>query len=288
MPNYGGQAIIEGVMMRGSKVYAMAVRTPDQNIIIQTQELHKIYRSKGLKIPFVRGLIILWDALVLGTRALTFSANMQAVEEQEKIEGSSLFLTMATSLLIGIGIFFLLPTWLAEQFARWLSIPNWVVSILEGILRLLILIGYIWGIGRMPDIRRVFGYHGAEHKTINAFESGATLNPQEVARFPKEHPRCGTAFLLTVVLFSIILFTALGPMPLLQRLASRIVLIPILVALSYEYIRLTGSLSNNSVLRSLIWPNLMLQRLTTREPDLQMLEVAIASFNAMREQERES
>jgi uncharacterized protein YqhQ len=285
MPTYGGQAIIEGVMMRGAQVCAMAVRTPDQGIVIETKQLHQVYQSRLLRIPFLRGLILLWDALVLGSRALAFSANMQVVDEQEKIEGGSLVITMMTSLLIGITLFFLMPTWLAEQLTILIATPNWMINIFEGILRLSILIGYIWAIGRMPDIQRVYGYHGAEHKTINAFEAGAELRVEQVARFPREHPRCGTAFLLTVVLFSIILFTALGPMPILQRLLTRILFIPFLAAISYEYIRLTAKWTHHPILRVLIWPNLMLQHLTTREPESGMLEVAIASFNAMRSEE---
>ncbi len=155
-------------------------------------------------------------------------------------------------------------------------------------IRLFLYIGYIWAIGFIPDIQRVFGYHGAEHKTINAVEAGEELVVDTVKQFPIEHPRCGTAFLLTVIAFSIVIFTALGPQPLLQRLASRILLVPILASLAYEYVRLTAKLMRFSWARPLVLPNLLLQRLTTREPELQMIEVAIAAFKSMRLQEQKA
>ena len=158
---------------------------------------------------------------------------------------------------------------------------------LEGLLRLLLLIGYIWAIGFMPDVKRLFGYHGAEHKTINAFEAGAELTPESVAKFSLEHPRCGTAFLLTLVLFSILAFTLIGPLPIFWRLVSRILLIPVLAGVSLEYIRWTANHLDNPIVRLLIKPNLALQSLTTREPDMSMLEVAIESFNTMRQAEQE-
>ena len=163
----------------------------------------------------------------------------------------------------------------------------WIGNFIEGMIRLLILVGYIWFIGRIPDINRVFAYHGAEHKTINAFESGAELTPESVKQFSLEHPRCGTAFLLTLVLLSILFFSLLGPMPLGLRLASRIIMIPLLAGVAYEYIRWTSNHMDSSLVRWMVRPNLALQRLTTREPDLAMLEVSIAAFNAMRAGEEE-
>lgn len=286
LPVYGGQAVIEGVMMRGTNAYAVAVRAPDESIQIKTESLGSLYKSKLTRTPFLRGLFILWDALVLGIQALTYSANIQAEEEQEKIEGAALAITLLTSLSIGIGLFFLLPAgvgYLTERLFAWPSVWS---NITEGLIRLGLLIGYIWAIGFVPDIARVFGYHGAEHKTINAFEAGAPLNPESVAAYSREHPRCGTAFLLTVVVFSIVLFAALGSQTLGMRLLSRLLLIPVLAALAYEYIRLSSRLIRFRWARALIAPNLWLQRLTTREPDASMLEVAIASFEAMRAREQ--
>jgi uncharacterized protein YqhQ len=287
LPNYGGQALIEGVMMRGQNVCAIATRAPDQSILIKQQQLGQIYRSWLAKIPFFRGLLILGDALVLGMRALTFSANVQA-DEDEKIEGAPMVITLILSLSIAIALFFVLPAGIAYLFEIAFGLNGLGISIVEGIVRLLLLIGYIWGIGFMPDIRRVYGYHGAEHKTINAFEAGATLDVESVSQYSREHPRCGTAFLLTVVVFSIIIFSLLGPMPIHLRLLSRILLVPFLAMISYEYIRLTGRFQDKSWIRAIIAPNLALQRLTTREPDAGMLEVAIAAFQAMRVEELSS
>lgn len=287
LPIYGGQAVIEGVMMRGTQVCAVAVRSPDQSIVIETQPLSGMYRNGIAKIPFLRGLLKLWDALVLGVRALTYSANMQ-VEEEEQLEGGQMILTLIFSLILGICLFFLLPAgiaYLIEHFVQWGAIAS---NLLEGLIRLVLYVGYIWAIGFMPDIQRVFGYHGAEHKTINAFEAGEELAVDTVKQFPLEHPRCGTAFLLTVIAFSILIFTALGPQPLLYRLGSRILLVPILASLAYEYIRLTAKLMRFSWARPIVFPNLWLQRLTTREPDPQMIEVAIAAFNSMRQQEEKA
>ena len=286
---YGGQAVIEGVMMRGQKAYAIAMRAPDGRIVAHNEKLASIYASKLAKIPFLRGVILLWDALGLGMRVLTISANAQTGED-EKLEGPALYLTLAASLAIGIGLFFLLPAaiggW-AEHAAASTSSGLWLGNLLEGILRLFLLIGYIWAIGFMPDVKRLFGYHGAEHKTINAFEAGAELTPESVAKFPVEHTRCGTAFLLTLVLLSILVFTALGPLSMWWRLASRVLLIPILAGIAVEYIRWTANHLKNPIVRWLIKPNLALQSLTTREPDMAMLEVAIESFNTMRKAEQE-
>lgn len=284
LKSYGGQAVIEGVMMRGRTSCAIAVRTPEGSIEIEKQELGGIYQSRIAQIPFLRGLLLLGDALVLGIRALTYSANVQ-VEEEEKVEGTSLFLTLLTSLSVGIGLFFLLPAGLAHLTESIIQIGPFWGNAIEGLVRLILLIGYIWGIGRVPDIERVYGYHGAEHKTINAFEADAPLTVQSVATFSRQHARCGTAFMLTVVLFSIVLFSLLGPMPLWLRLVSRVLLVPVLAMIAYEYIRFTGKYSDRAWLKPLIAPNLALQRLTTREPEPGMIEIAIAAFHAMREQE---
>jgi uncharacterized protein YqhQ len=284
LPNYGGQALIEGVMMRGQNVCAMAARAPDQSILIEKQNLGQIYRGWLARIPFLRGLLILGDALVLGMRALTFSVNIQA-DEDEKIEGASMVITLLFSLSAGIALFFLLPAGIAYLFEITLGLNGVGISIVEGAVRLLLLIGYIWGIGFIPEIRRVYGYHGAEHKTINAFEAGATMDVKSVSRFSREHPRCGTAFLLTVVIFSIFIFSLLGPLPIHIRLLSRVLLVPFLAMISYEYIRFTSRFRKTLWARVIIAPNLALQRLTTRDPDEGMIEVAIAAFETMRKEE---
>jgi uncharacterized protein YqhQ len=284
--SYGGQAVIEGVMMRGKNAFAVAMRAPDGNIVVHKEDLAQIYRSRIAKIPFVRGTILLWDALGLGMKALTLSANTQSGEE-EKLEGAQLYITLATSLAIGIGLFVLLPAGvggLAEHYLGWQTLAH---NMLEGLMRLVLLVGYMWAIGFMPDVKRLFGYHGAEHKTINAFEAGAELTPDVVATFPIEHPRCGTAFMLTFVLLSILVHSVLGDMTIAWRLASRILLIPVIAGIAVEYIRWTANHLGSPLVRFLIKPNLALQSLTTRQPDNSMLEVAIESFNTMRKAEKE-
>jgi len=284
LPTYGGQAVLEGVMMRGVQTMAIAVRAPDQQIILHSQPLDAQRRGRLMRIPFVRGLVGLWDALALGWKSLSFSASI-ASGEQVKFEGPLAWVTMAISLTLGVGLFFLAPAALSQLVERVLGINPWFGSLLEGLVRLGLIAGYMWLIGFLPDIHRLFGYHGAEHKTINAFEAGAELTPASVVRFPLEHPRCGTAFLLTVVVFSILLFALLGPMPVWARLLTRVLLIPVVAGLAFEYLRFTARHITNPLVKLLVVPNLALQRLTTREPDARMLEVAIAAFNAMREKE---
>jgi len=284
MPSYGGQAVIEGVLMRGKTSVAMANRTPDGEIVVHKEKLTGIYTTKLTKIPFLRGLVILWDALGLGIRFLTMAANIQTGED-EKIEGPMLYVTLAISLTLGVGIFFLLPALISGLIERSPSITAWISNLIEGVLRLIILILYLWLIGKMSDIKRVFMYHGAEHKTINAFEAGSEMTPKKVAAYSLEHPRCGTSFILTLVLLSIIVFTLLGPLPLLWRLLSRVLMLPILAGISYEYIRLLSKHMDSKFIQLLIKPNLALQKLTTREPSIEMLEVSIQAFNTMKAME---
>jgi len=284
--SYGGQAVIEGVMMRGKNAFAVAMRAPDGNIVVHKEDLAQIYRSRIAKIPFVRGTILLWDALGLGMKALTLSANTQTGED-EQLEGPALYITLATSLAIGISLFILLPAGiggLAEQYLGWNTLAH---NLIEGLVRLVLLVGYIWGIGFMPDVKRLFGYHGAEHKTINAFEAGAELTPEVVTQFPIEHPRCGTAFMLTFVLISVLVHSLLGDQTLVWRLVSRVLLIPVIAGLAVEYIRWTANHLDSPLVRLLIKPNLALQSLTTRQPDISMLEVAIESFKTMRQAEQD-
>lgn len=284
LPSYGGQAVIEGVLMRGKSSVAMATRAPNDEIFIHKEKLTGIYTSKLANIPFLRGLIVLWDSLGLGMRYLTLSANVQTGED-EKLEGPTLFITLFISLSFGILVFFLLPAFISGLIARLPGISAWTSNLIEGGIRLVILILYLWIIGQMSDIRRVFMYHGAEHKTINAFENGVILTPENVKSFPVEHGRCGTSFILTLVIMSIIIFTLIGPLPLHWRLLTRILMIPILAGLSYEYIRLISKNLDSPIAKAIIMPNLFLQRMTTREPTTDMIEVSIRAFNEMREME---
>lgn len=285
LPSYGGQALMEGVMMRGKNHAAMAVRAPNGEIVTYQEELPDLYRSKWTTIPFVRGIFNLWDAMGLGMRFLTKSANIATGEEQQ-IEGKEMTFTVILSILIAVALFFLLPAFLAGLIEKYFGLSAWWSNLIEGAMRLLILIVYIVFIGRLPEIARVFAYHGAEHKTINAFEAGVELTPEEVSKQSLVHPRCGTSFMLTLVLISVIIFTLVGPLPLHWRLISRILMIPLVSGIAYEYIRFAANMMDRSAfIRVLIQPNLWLQKLTTREPDLTMLEVSIQAFNTMIEAE---
>jgi uncharacterized protein YqhQ len=296
--NYGGQAVIEGVMMRGSRALSVAVRNPEGGIVVHTEPLDpRIYGGRLARVPFLRGLTLLWDALGLGIKSLLFSAEVALQEEgktdadgrPEKVfEGPMQWTLVAFSLTMSILLFFVVPTFLAHLLERVLSLGGVPVAVnfIEGLIRLALLIGYIWAIGRMADVKRLFGYHGAEHKTINAYEAGAELTPPSVARFPLEHPRCGTAFLLTVVVISILLYSLLPPLDLLPRILSRLVLLPVIAGIAYEFLKFTAARQGNAFVRLITRPNLALQRLTTREPDMDMLAVAIAAFENVLAYER--
>jgi uncharacterized protein YqhQ len=284
LPSYGGQALIEGVLMRGSHYLAAAMRSPQGEIIVEKEELHGIYMSPLAKIPFLRGIVILWDALGLGTKYLTKSANVQTGEE-EKIEGPALYGTLFISFAIAIAIFFLAPAAIAHALQTPLHLSVFWGNMVEGLIRLVLIILYIWAVGRMPDIRRVFSYHGAEHKTINAFEAGAELTPESVQKYSLHHPRCGTGFILILVVFSIIVFALLGPLSLVWRLITRIILIPVIAMVAYEYMRFIANHLDLAFFRWLSKPNMAMQRLTTVEPSLDMIEVAITAFKTMYEEE---
>lgn len=271
-------------MMRGAHTCAIAVRAPDGAIRVETEPLGRVYRSSLAKIPFVRGLLVLWDSLALGMRALTFSANVQA-GEQERIEGAPMILTLALSLLLGISLFFLLPAGVGYLVEKSLHVPAWWSNVIEGLVRLGLLVGYIWAIGLVPDIRRVYSYHGAEHKTINALEAGADLTPSNVQKFSLIHPRCGTAFLLWVMVIAIFVFAFVGRPEWYWLILSRILLLPVIAGLAYEVIRFAGKHQSNRLLMTLLAPGLWLQRLTTRQPTLDQIEVSIRALRRVVEWE---
>lgn len=288
--NYGGQAVIEGVMMRGAHSAAVAVRNPKGEIVIHETPLSRtLYRGRIIKTPFVRGVIGLWDALGLGTRALMWAADVAVGEDDEvDFNGPIGWATLGVSLLLGVGLFFLLPTLGAAGIGNVLGLtPDgsapvgfnaFLVNLIEGAIQIGLLVAYIWAIGRIPDVKRLFGYHGAEHKTINAYEAGADLKPEIVAQYPIEHPRCGTAFLLTVAFVSVFVFSLLGRPPLPLLILSRVIFIPVIAGIAYEVIQFSARNMHNPLVRVLVKPNLALQHLTTRQPDLHMIEVAIVSF----------
>ncbi len=313
---YGGQALIEGVMMRGRRFVSAAVRDPNGTIISTSEPISPaIYGSGWAKVPFLRAVTILWDTLVLGTKMLMYSANIAVAEEMKKdeapvaeavaasenssdsppagIPAGVAFGTLAISLAFGIGLFFVLPLFLVSLVDPVLTAQigspdaaSLASNILEGLIRLVIFLVYIWAISLMPDVRRVFQYHGAEHKTIAADEAGAPLTPESIQRFSKEHPRCGTGFLLVVVVVSIFVFALLGRPPIVWRVVSRIVLVPVVAALSYELIKFSSAHKNNPWLNWLVVkPSLALQSLTTREPDPAMIEVAVAALQRVKAEE---
>jgi len=279
-------------MMRGRKSMAVAVRNPKGEIVLHEEPLKaKIYTSTWGQWPFIRGLGMLWDALGLGIRALMWSGEVAAQEETDgdsKVEfsGPVAWTTVAVSLIFAIGLFFLLPTFLARLLATFVNDDPIIDAMFEGVLRLVIFLIYLWLIGRIPEIRRVFGYHGAEHKTINAYEAGETLTVPNVQRYSVQHTRCGTSFLLYVLVISIILFAPLtfaGVEPdwlaLLLRFITRLMLVPIVAGIAYEIIRFSAAHDKNRFMRMLITPGLWLQKMTTREPDDSMVECAIAALS---------
>jgi len=284
--HYGGQAVIEGVMMRGARHMAVAVRRPGGEIMVHSEPLPRgIYGGSVSKLPLLRGLVMLWDALVLGTRSLMFSADVALEEEDVDFGGPVVWGTLLVSLLLGVGLFVMLPTFLVGLVDRYLAIP-FASNLAEGLVRLLFFLAYVLLIGRLPDIRRVFAYHGAEHKTINAYEAGVPLTPQDVGSFTTAHVRCGTGFLLIVLVLFVLLSSLLGRPPLLQRFLSRLILIPVVSALAYEFIKFTARHHDHRLIRVLVAPNLWLQRFTTREPDDSMVEVAIAALQRVLQEDR--
>ena len=284
MPNkrvyYGGQAVIEGVMIRGQKTMAIARRRPDGGIATRQETLGSVYSGVPRRIPFIRGVIVLWETLALGMRALMWSSSVQLGEEENEDGGGPMWVMVVVSLLIVGGIFFAGPLILANLLHDLLGSDLAVVAV-EGLIRLGVIVGYVTAIGFMPDIRRVYQYHGAEHKSIHALEAGDPLEPGYVQRHPTAHVRCGTSFLLTVVVVSVFVFAAVGNPDLWLRVVSRIVLIPAIASIAYEIIRLGGAFESNPITKVLLWPNLALQSITTKPPDDEQVEVALRALKDM-------
>ena len=275
----GGQAVIEGVMMRGPELTATAVRTPEGKIEISSRPVNSISdRYPILKKPLLRGCVSLIESLVIGIRSLGYSAQM-AGEEEEQLSDRDLAGTIAFAFVLAAVLFIAIPTGAAKLFHSITEDPVFL-NLMEGMLRLFIFIAYIVGISRMKDIQRVFQYHGAEHKTIACFEAGEALTVENAMKHTRFHKRCGTSFLLIVMLVSIFVFAFLGWPSLIERIVSRIVLLPVVAGISYEIIRFSAN-SDNCLLGWAVKPGLWLQRLTTREPEPDMLEVAIESAKAV-------
>ena len=287
----GGQAVMEGVMMKNQEKYAVAVRKPDQEIAIKVSEYKGIVQNKKIRnLPIVRGVLSFIESLYLGMSTLTYSASFFEEEEDgktpkektkkdEKKDAVIMGGTVAFSIVLALAIFFVLPYYLSGIFGRMIE-SSVVLALVEGLIRLAIFIGYIALISLMPDIKRVFMYHGAEHKCINCIEHGMELNVENVRKSSKQHKRCGTSFLLIVMLISIFFFMFIQVDSRVLRLVLRLVLIPVIAGVSYEFIRLAGRYDNWFV-NALSQPGLWMQRLTTKEPDDEMIEVGIASVEAV-------
>ena len=280
MPSYayGGQALIEGVMMRGRDAIAVALRHPDGEIVYATERLDSgFHGTRWSKLPFIRGLVVLYETLVVGTRWLVRSANVQAEEDGVELGKGSIVLMLGLTLAAGVGIFFLLPLFIASVTTS--NIDNGIVQhLVEGLVRVAIFLGYLLLIGRSPDVSRVFQYHGAEHMTIHALEAGDPLTVGEVRKYPTAHQRCGTEFLVIVILLSIIAFSLVGRQPPLIMIASRILLIPVIAAVGYEILKFGARHRQNPVVKVLLYPGLLVQMITTKRPSDDMIEVAIVSM----------
>jgi uncharacterized protein YqhQ len=299
--SYGGQAVLEGVMMRGRTFMAVAVRAPDKTIVVKSEPLPKhLYGGVIQKIPLVRGMTMLWDALGLGMKALMFSADIQMADQGDSADPASnakpsepaslnkplAWTTVAIAMIFGVGVFFVTPLAVVGLFERLIGDTSTLWSNLaEGLIRLGLLVGYVALIGLMPDVQRVYGYHGAEHMTIHAWEHNDPLDPAHVSQYPPAHPRCGTAFLLEVVAISVVLFALLGTPDLWLRVLSRILLIPVIAGIAYELLRLGGKYPESAFMKMIVAPGLLLQALTTRYPDESQMEVAIASMNELLKRE---
>ena len=281
----GGQAVLEGVMMRGISVWAVAVRSPEGQIEVESEPLvpwaqrHRVWR-----LPVIRGVVALGESLKIGFKALAISANAQMEEDdegnKEEIGGWIWGLTILFSMVMAIGLFFVVPVGLTSLIKDQLGSP-FLFWLVEGVLRTSIFIGYILAISKMPDLRRVFEYHGAEHKTISCYEAGLELTPENAQRFSRLHPRCGTSFLLVVMIVAIFVFAPIGLPAWYWLVLTRIVGVPLIAGISFEIIKFAGRNRRRRWVRAVMFPGLQLQKLTTREPDLDQLAVAIASMEAV-------
>ncbi|MDQ2952266.1 MAG: DUF1385 domain-containing protein [Chloroflexota bacterium] len=274
--NYGGQAVIEGVMIRGRRTIGLACRKPDGSIYRYREPLHSLLLSSGLaRLPFLRGLVVLWESLSYGTRMLMKSADLQTPDQEETGPGTTIAMGLALvfALLVFVGI-----PYAATQLLRSTVDNTLLLNVGEGALRMALFLGYLAIISQLPDIKRVFAYHGAEHMTIHAFEHGDPLTPERIEPYPTAHPRCGTAFLLFVVVVSIVLFAFVPRTNLIVDLIARLLLVIPVASISYEILRLGAAYERVPGMKWLIAPGLLLQRITTRRPDPGMIEVAVASL----------
>ena len=276
-PTYGGQAVLEGVMIRGQRFFSVAVRRPNGTIALQSKPVNPLFTGRLRRLPLISGVVILIETLILGMRALNYSASVSMEAEGEELTKGAAAGMFAVSLLFAVGVFFLLPVLVSRGLEGVLG-SDIVSNLAEGVIRLALFLGYLLLIGRIPDIQRVFMYHGAEHMTVHAHEHGDPLEVGPISKYPTAHPRCGTAFLLVVMVVAVVVFIFIPREPLWWLIASRVVLIPVIAGASYEVIRLGVRHSTNPFVRIITGPSLALQSLTTRQPAPDQIEIAVAAM----------
>ncbi|MFQ6121592.1 MAG: DUF1385 domain-containing protein [Dehalococcoidales bacterium] len=275
--HYGGQAVIEGVMIRGQKAAVTAVRRPGGELAMNIQPLAAIYTSRMRKVPLIRGIIVLIEAMVLGIKSLLYSASVSLEEEKEEISGRALWAMIAVALVLAIVLFLIVPLFLTRLINPYIT-SSLVFHLIEGFIRLIIFIAYLKLIGLIPDIKRVFTYHGAEHKAVNAYEDGVPVEVEAVRKYNTAHVRCGTSFLFAVLIIAIVVFALVGRPSLWLMVLSRILLIPVIAALGYEVIHFGARHIKNKLVRAVLAPGLWLQELTTKEPDDSQIEIALSAL----------
>ena len=278
--HYGGQAVIEGVMIRGKKTVATVVRRPNGELTVDSRPLPSLYTGRLRTVPLMRGIIVLIETLVLGIRTLMYSANVSLEEEDEKVEGPFMWITMAIAFVLGVAVFFLVPLFITRTFTIGSTV---LFHLVEGVIRLAIFVAYLRLISLVPDIKRVFAYHGAEHKVVNAYEAGVPLEVEAVSTYSTAHVRCGSSFLFVVLVIAILVFALIGLPSLWIMVVSRILLVPVIAAIGYEIIFFGARHTGNPLVRAVLAPGLWLQALTTREPDERQIEVALLAMNTVLE-----
>ncbi len=285
--HYGGQALIEGVMMRGRTTLAMALRLPNGQIETKDKPIPSLYTGRFRKVPLIRGVLILLETLIIGTQALLYSAEKAATgEDGEELPKGALILAVAGSLTFSVALFFVAPLVISRSLDAYIA-SDLTSNILEGGIRILLFISYVALIGLMPDVRRVFAYHGAEHRVINAYEADIPLTPEAVRNYSTSHARCGTSFIFVVLVVSILVLALLGRPPILIGILSRLLLLPLIAAASYEIIKWSADRQNNLLVRLFTLPGLTLQKLVTRQPDEGQVEAAIAALQLVLDEQPE-
>jgi hypothetical protein len=274
---YGGQAVMEGIMIRGQKTSATAVRRPNGEVVVNSKPLPRLYTGRLRQTPFVRGIIVLIESIILGINSLFYSANIALEEEGEDVSGVSTWLILGLSFALAISLFFIAPLFLTKLLDPYIE-SSIIFHLIEGAIRLVIFLAFLKLISLLPDIKRTFAYHGAEHKTINAYEDGVDLEAKVIHRYSTAHSRCGTAFLLAVLVIAIIVFALVGRQAVWLMVLSRVLLIPVIAALGYEATQFGARHMNNILVRAIMTPGLWLQSFTTRQPDESQIEVAIVAL----------